>query len=215
MNDSKDAAPQQSSNVTWQDYHVTRQDRERRNGHRGAVVWLTGLPSAGKSTVAYHLDTHLHRLGCASYVCDGDNLRHGLCGNLGFSPEDRRENVRRVAELCRVLVDAGLIAVAALVSPYRADRDRARALFDNPQDFFEVYCQCPLATCEQRDVKGLYKRARAGEIPELTGISAPYEEPERPELILETAQITAEQGAQIIVEILKKTGVINPSPKGV
>ncbi len=207
MNDSNSEPPRQSSNITWQAYQVKRQDREQRNGHRSAVVWLTGLPSAGKSTLAYHLDDRLHRRGYASYVCDGDNLRHGLCGDLGFSAEDRRENVRRVAEVCRLFVDAGLITLAALVSPYRADRDRARALFD-PQDFIEVYCQCPLAICEQRDVKGLYKRARAGDIPELTGISAPYEEPEQPELVLETALVSAEQGVQIMLDQLLKRGIL-------
>lgn len=174
-----------SANTVWQHSAITRVQREFRNGHQGAVIWLTGLSGAGKSTLALGLEARLFQLGCNVYVCDGDNIRHGLCGDLGFSREDRAENIRRVSEVAKLLLDAGLIVITAFISPDRAERERARQRIP-PGKFIEVYCRCPLGVCEHRDVKGLYRRARAGEIPEFTGISAPYEVPDHPEIIVDT-----------------------------
>ena len=166
---------------------VTRSDRERRDGHRGVVLWFTGLPSAGKSTLAHAVEQQLFAQGCRTFVIDGDNVRHGLCADLGFSAADRAENVRRIGELARLFVEAGVITLAAFISPFAADRARLRSMF-TPGDFVEIYCECPVPVCEERDPKGMYRRARAGEIAEFTGVSSPYEAPEHPELIVYTAQ---------------------------
>ena len=208
MSDVEQGAPMKSANTVWHEAIVTRADRERQNGHRSVVIWFTGLSGAGKSTLAHALEERLHESGCRTYVCDGDNVRHGLCGDLGFSAEDREENIRRIGELAKLLVDAGVIALTAFISPYRADRKRARDLLA-PEDFIEVYCRCPVEVCEERDVKGLYKRARAGEISEFTGISAPYEEPEKPELVLDTATLSLEECIESMLDFLRRRGVLS------
>lgn len=176
-----------ASNLVWQARAVTRQDREQLLGQRGRIVWFTGLSGSGKSTIACALEAHLHALGRSTYVLDGDNIRHGLCADLGFSEADRIENVRRVGEAARLMVDAGIIVLVAMISPYRSERDAVRARV-GPHDFVEVWVNTPLEVCEERDVKGLYRRARAGEIPAFTGISSPYEEPVYAEVVLDTVR---------------------------
>jgi adenylylsulfate kinase len=176
------------------------------NGHKGCCVWLTGLSGSGKSTVAVALEKALCERSVRTYVLDGDNVRHGLNKNLGFSPADRTENIRRIGEVAKLFVDAGLVALTAFISPYRADRDQVRAIM--PNDFVEVYVDCPLDVCEQRDVKGLYKKARAGEIKEFTGISAPYEAPAKPELTARTGSQTVEQSVAQILGYLEGRGVL-------
>jgi len=196
-----------STNITWHEGHITKEDRERLNGHKSVVVWLTGLPSSGKSTIALAVEKALFDKACHTIVLDGDNIRHGLNKNLGFSPEDREENIRRIGEVAYLFTQAGVIAITAFISPYRADRDKARALAGDA--FFEVYLKCDLAICEQRDPRGLYKRARAGEIPEFTGISAPYEEPLNPELIVDTGKETPKESTAKVLALLKERGVIS------
>lgn len=173
-----------SSNVVWHHATVTRKRREQMNKHRGAVFWFTGLSGAGKSTLAHDVEEKLHQLGHRTYVLDGDNVRHGLCADLAFSDQDRKENIRRIGQMARLYVEAGIIVLTAFISPFRSDRDNVRKICGH--DFHEIYCKCSLEVCESRDVKGLYKRARAGEIPDFTGISSPYEEPEAPELAIDT-----------------------------
>ena len=177
-----------SPNIHWTSGHVTAAQRALRHGHPGRVVWLTGLSCSGKTTIAAELERRLFEHGQLVYVLDGDNLRHGLCADLAFSPADRHENIRRVGEVAKLFADAGLICITAFISPYRADRDAIRRSLP-PGQFIEVYLNAPLAVCEQRDAKGLYAKARAGEIPEFTGISAPYEPPPQPEIELPTAQL--------------------------
>ncbi|MFO7654519.1 MAG: adenylyl-sulfate kinase [Candidatus Krumholzibacteriia bacterium] len=178
-----------SKNIVWSDSEISYEDRITRNGHKGAVLWFTGLSGAGKSTLARLVEKELFLRRCHTYILDGDNVRHGLNRDLGFSPEDRNENIRRIGEVARLFLDAGSICITAFISPYRSDRQRARDIMP-PGAFIEIYCRCPLDICEQRDPKGLYRRARAGEIPEFTGISAPYEEPEDPEIVVETAGVS-------------------------
>jgi adenylylsulfate kinase len=196
-----------SSNVVWHQPAITKQDREKLFGHRGAALWFTGLSGSGKSTVAIEVENKLHGLGCHTYVLDGDNVRHGLNADLGFSAEDRQENIRRLAEVVKLFADAGVIVLSAFISPYRADRERARNLLPEG-DFFEIYCRCGIATCEERDPKGLYKKARAGEIADFTGISAPYEEPDMPEIIIDTDLNPADSCADQIIARLKQAGVL-------
>ena len=171
-----------ATNITWHEHAVSTIDRGRLNGHQGAVIWFTGLSASGKSTIANAVDHKLHQRGMHTFVLDGDNVRHGLNKNLGFSQEDRTENIRRIGEVAKLLADAGIITLTAFISPYRADRDQARALLE-PGRFIEVLVDASLETCESRDPKGLYKKARAGEIKGFTGIDDPYEAPESPELI--------------------------------
>lgn len=173
-----------ATNVQRVEHRIGLADRTRRNCHRNGVLWFTGLSGAGKSTLAIELETRLFGLGYQVYVLDGDNLRHGLCADLGFSPEDRTENIRRVGEVAALFASAGLICITAFISPYRSDRDRARHAAGN--GFHEIYVRADLSTCEHRDPKGLYKKARAGLIRDFTGIDAPYEPPERPELVVDT-----------------------------
>lgn len=199
--------PIKSSNTVWHHATVTRERREILNGHRGAVIWLTGLSGAGKSTLAHEIEERLHRMGCHTFVFDGDNVRHGLCGDLGFSEQDRSENNRRIGEMVKLFVDAGVIALTAFISPYRKDRERVRQIVGE-RDFFEIYCQCSLDICESRDVKGLYRRARAGEIKDFTGISSPYEAPEYPSLVLDTGTQTLEQCVDQAVAMLVNRGVV-------
>ena len=175
---------EKSTNVVWHNATVTRERREQQNGHRGGLFWFTGLSGAGKSTLAHTVEEKLYQNGYRTFVLDGDNVRHGLCADLGFSEEDRKENIRRIGHMAMLYVEAGILVLTAFISPFRADRDNVRKIAGS--DFHEIYCDCSLEVCEQRDVKGLYKRARAGEIPDFTGISSPYEEPQNPELAVNT-----------------------------
>jgi adenylylsulfate kinase len=193
---------QKSTNITWHEGHVTREDREKLLGQRGATVWLTGLSGSGKSTIAVAAERELLSQGRIAYVLDGDNIRHGLNANLGFSPADRTENIRRIGEVAKLFTDAGIIVLTSFISPYRADRDAVRAKMA-PGDFVEAYVAASLETCEGRDVKGLYKKARAGQIPEFTGISAPYEEPAAPELVIDTNRQSVEQSVAQLVGYLR------------
>ncbi len=203
MNDTS----RKSSNVVWHEGAVDRAMRERLNGHKGAILWFTGLSGSGKSTLAHAVEERLHAMGVRTYVLDGDNIRHGLCGDLGFSDADRVENIRRIGEVAKLFVEAGTIALTAFISPFRADRDRVRSLVADG-DFFEVFCDCDLAVCEERDVKGLYKKARAGEIPEFTGISSPYEAPESPEIRVDTARQRLDDSVESVLAVLRDKGVI-------
>ncbi|MBZ0090720.1 MAG: adenylyl-sulfate kinase [Sulfuricellaceae bacterium] len=196
-----------SSGTVWHPATVTRDRRQALNGHRSAVVWFTGLSGAGKSTLAHAVEERLHQIGCRTFVFDGDNVRHGLCADLGFSEEDRKENIRRIGEMVKLFADAGVIALTAFISPFRADRNRVRQLLA-PGDFIEVHCRCPLEICESRDVKGMYRRARAGEIRDFTGISSPYEEPENPELSIDTASMPLDQCVDQVIGYLQDHGVI-------
>lgn len=196
-----------ASNLVWHNATVTRARREKLNGHRGAVIWFTGLSGAGKSTIAHTVEERLHQTGCHTLVLDGDNVRHGLCSDLGFSALDRTENIRRISETVKLFVDAGLIVLTAFISPQRADRLRAREKV-GAADFIEVYCRCPLDECERRDVKGLYKRARTGEIKDFTGISAPYEEPENPDVALDTQVLTIDQCVEQVIQKLVLRGML-------
>ncbi len=191
-----------SQNIFWSAGKVTREARERRNRHKGAILWLTGLSGAGKSTVATELERELFAMGLHTYILDGDNIRHGLSANLGFSPEDRTENIRRVAEVSRLLMDAGVLVITAFISPYRDDRRLARSLVDEGE-FIEVYVNAPLDVCEQRDPKGLYKKARAGQIANFTGVSAPYEAPDQPEIVVHTDKQTPAECVAHIIDFLK------------
>ncbi len=200
----------EATDITWHASQVTRAHREKLLDQRGALLWLTGLSGSGKSTVAFRVEHALIERGCVAYVLDGDNVRHGLNSNLGFSADDRAENIRRIGEVGKLFVDAGLITLSSFVSPYRADRDQVRALLAEDQ-FFEIYVNTPLEICEQRDPKGLYKRARAGEIPNFTGISDPYEEPHAPELELKTDTVTIDEAARQVICLLEQHGKINPA----
>lgn len=196
-----------SNNIMWHHGKLTASQRAEKLGQKGAVVWFTGLSGSGKSTVAREVELALVENGRNATVLDGDNIRHGLNSNLGFSPEDRKENIRRLGEVAKLFCEANVVAITAFISPYRADRDLARKLLPAGQ-FFEIFCDTPIDICEQRDVKGLYKKARAGEIPEFTGVSAPYEAPERPELILKTGEETLEESTRRVLDLLQARGII-------
>jgi adenylylsulfate kinase len=205
-------ADQKATNITWHESQVGRNDRERLLGQRGATIWLTGLSGSGKSTIAVAAERALIERGSLAYVLDGDNVRHGLNKNLGFSPEDRTENIRRIGEVAKLFTEAGIIVFTSFISPYRADRDAVRELMGSG-DFIEAYVAASLDTCESRDVKGLYQKARAGEIPEFTGISAPYEEPEKPELVIDTNRQSVEESVAQVVAYLEDKGYLSP-PEG-
>lgn len=192
-----------SANVVWHHATVTRERREAQNGHRGAIVWFTGLSGAGKSTLAHAVEEHLHRMGYRTFVLDGDNVRHGLCADLGFSAKDRAENIRRIGEVARLFMEAGVIVLTAFISPFREDRNRVRAMV-RTGEFVEVYCQCPVEVCEQRDIKGLYRKARAGEITQFTGISSPYEAPDAPELVVNTSEKSLHDCVQQVIDVLEQ-----------
>jgi adenylylsulfate kinase len=200
-------AKPKSQNITWSETMVSREDRRRLLGHGAATVWLTGLSGSGKTTIARAAERRLIEMGMNAYVLDGDNIRHGLNSNLGFSPEDRTENIRRIGEVAKLFNDAGVIVFTAFISPYRADRDQVRAKIPDGE-FVEVFLDCPLDECEVRDPKGLYKKARAGEIPEFTGISAPYEAPLKPELVIETADHDVDACVGMLLDHLKEIGCI-------
>lgn len=193
----------ESNNITWHDSEVTKEERQNRNGHKSAVIWFTGLSGSGKSTVSVALEKALFNEGKQTYRLDGDNVRHGLNKNLGFSPEDRTENIRRIGEVAKLMVDAGSITVTAFISPYKQDRDNVRAILED-EEFIEVYTKCSVEECENRDPKGLYKKARSGEIPEFTGISAPYEAPDHPEIILDTEHESIDQSVDRVIQYLKQ-----------
>lgn len=200
-------AEQKASNLTWHETTVTKQDREELLNQKGCVVWFTGLSGSGKSTLANAVAHQLHERNHHTYVLDGDNVRHGLNKNLGFSPEDREENIRRVGEVAKLFVDAGTIVMTAFISPYRTDRDQARDLIEENR-FVEVFVECPLNICEERDPKGLYKKARSGEIKEFTGISAPYEEPNNPEVVVNTSELSVIESARQVIVYLEKAGLV-------
>jgi adenylylsulfate kinase len=203
-------AKQVATNITWHHGHVEREHRNRLLKQRGATIWFTGLPSSGKSTIAFTLEHALVERGHLAYVLDGDNIRHGLNKNLGFSPEDREENIRRIGEVAKLFADAGVLTCTSFISPYRADRDRARKLHQEAGlPFIEVFVRTPIELCEQRDPKGLYKKAKAGELREFTGVSAPYEEPLNPELVLDTAELTPDQATQIVLLYLGAKGLVD------
>lgn len=190
------------NNVVWHHATVTRQRREQLNGHKGTILWFTGLSGAGKSTLAHAVEEELHRRHCRTFVFDGDNVRHGLCADLGFTTADRAENIRRIGEMAKLFLEAGVIALTAFISPFRKDRERVRSLVPHG-DFIEIYCHCPLEICEQRDVKGLYRRGRAGEISDFTGISSPYEKPENPELTIDTNTLPLAAGVSQVIALLQ------------
>jgi len=195
------------NNIVWHHATVTRERREKLNQHKSVVLWFTGLSGSGKSTLAHALEEQLHQRGERTYVFDGDNVRHGLCSDLGFGAEDRKENIRRIGEMAKLFVDAGVIALTAFISPFKDDRDNVRKLFKD-EDFIEVYCHCSIEECERRDVKGLYKRARAGEIPNFTGISSPYEVPENPEISIDTENKNLDECIEQLLEALTERGII-------
>lgn len=186
---------------------VSAEERTRRAGHRGAVVWITGLSGAGKTTLAQAAERALFERGCSVFVLDGDRVRHGLCADLGFSLKERSENIRRIGEVARLFHEAGQIVLVSVISPLRADRERARALVPAPH-FIEVYCRCPLAVCEERDPKGLYRKARAGLLPEFTGISSPYEAPDAPDVLVDSARSTIDQEVAHLLAELEKRGIL-------
>jgi adenylylsulfate kinase len=190
---------------------VLRRHREALNGHKSIIIWFTGYSGSGKSTIAHTVEERLHQMGCNTFVLDGDNVRSGLCADLGFSRQDRAENIRRISELAKLFLEGGLIVLIALISPFRADRQRARALVGE-NDFMEIYCRCPIELCEQRDVKGFYRRAKQGEIPEYTGVSSPYEPPDHPELILDTDACSLEVCVEQVLAMLFQRGVIKTHP---
>ncbi|MBI4716679.1 MAG: adenylyl-sulfate kinase [Planctomycetes bacterium] len=196
-----------ATNITWHEGHVGREEREKLLNQRGALIWMTGLSGSGKSTIAYTLEHALVQRKHLAYVLDGDNIRHGLNKNLGFSAEDRTENIRRIGEVGKLFVDAGIITITAFISPYRADRAVARQTV-GAGNFFEVFCNTPIEVCEQRDPKGLYKKARAGEIKGFTGVDDPYEAPENPELTLDASKVSPQEAAVMLCEFLEGAGRI-------
>ena len=196
-----------STNITWHHSTITKQERHRLNGHKSCVLWFTGLSGSGKSTLANAIDRELHDQQYKSYVLDGDNIRHGLNKDLSFNKEDRQENIRRIGEVAKLFVDSGQIISTAFISPFREDRDIVRGMFE-PNEFIEVFVNCPLDLCEVRDPKGLYKKARNGEIPNFTGISSPYEAPANPEIIIQTDTLSIDQSVEKIISYLKSKKIL-------
>jgi adenylylsulfate kinase len=194
--------------ISWHNAAVTREKREKQNGHKSYILWFTGLSGSGKSTLAHALEERLHEYGCKTFVFDGDNVRHGLCKDLGFSMEDRKENIRRIGEMCKLFIEAGVIALTAFISPFGEDRKKLRQMVGN-DDFIEIYCNASLDVCEARDVKGIYAKARRGEIREFTGISSPYEIPDDPEIIVETGSAALDDCVNGILEYLQKNKLLN------
>ncbi len=197
-----------SENIVPHNYQVSKADRQEQNGHNSFLMWFTGLSGSGKSTIANLVERELHDLGISTYVLDGDNIRRGINSNLSFSAEDRSENIRRIAHISNLMIDAGLVVLAAFVSPYKKDRENIRSIVKDI-NFVEIFINTSIEECERRDVKGLYKKARAGEIKGFTGIDAPYEEPINPELVVETDKHDIEACAQIVIEYLVKEGIIS------
>ncbi len=195
------------NNTTEHRASVTRARRAEHNGHRSTIVWFTGLSGSGKSTLAHAVEEQLYQRGCRTFVLDGDNVRQGLCQDLGFSEAARSENIRRVGEVAKLCIEAGTLVLTAFISPFERDRALVRALVGDG-DFLEVYCRCPLAVCERRDVKGLYRRARLGEIAEFTGISSPYEAPAAAELVVDTAKLSLAQSVELVLSMLERRGIV-------
>jgi adenylylsulfate kinase len=195
------------SNIRWHEAQVSRNLREARHGHKSVVLWFTGLSGAGKSTLSHAVEEALYARGCSTFVLDGDNVRHGLCADLGFSPEARVENIRRIGEVAKLFLEAGVITLTAFISPYRADREKVRRLMPDG-DFVEIYCHCPIEVCEQRDVKGLYAKAKQGLIADFTGVSSPYEAPESPELSLDTGSLSLDSCVSKVLDLLHQRSVI-------
>lgn len=196
-----------ATNIVWHSTTVGKKERQERNKHKSSILWFTGLSGSGKSTLANAVEKRLFESGAQTYILDGDNVRHGLSKDLGFSDHDRQENIRRIAEVSKLFVDAGVIVLTAFISPFREDRQVARDLVES-EEFIEIYVKCSLEECERRDPKGLYEKARKGEIPHFTGISSPYEEPVNPELVIENDQVSIEEAVDQIVGYLKKIGVV-------
>lgn len=191
--------------IVWHQASVSKAERQALNGHKSCILWFTGLSGSGKSTLANALAKALHQRQVRTFVLDGDNIRHGLNKDLGFSPEDRTENIRRIGEVAKLFVEAGIVTLTAFISPFRADREQVRAMVEEGE-FIEVYVKCDLQTCEQRDPKGLYRKARAGQIPEFTGISSPYEEPLQPEITVDTSVLSVQEAVDLLlVELLKRS----------
>lgn len=203
---NKSSSKLTNDHTVWHKPTIFRPDREALNKHKSIILWFTGLSGVGKSTLAHAVEDYLHKKGIRTYVLDGDNIRQGLCKDLGFSDADRTENIRRIGEVSKLMLDAGIVVMTAFISPFKADRQIVRELV-NQGDFIEIYCKAPLSVCEQRDTKGLYKKARAGEIPEFTGISSPYEEPDKPEIVLNTANNNIEECVESVQKYLKKCGI--------
>jgi adenylylsulfate kinase len=196
-----------TTDLVWHHATVTRERRAILNGHKACVLWFTGLSGAGKSTLAHAVEEQLHQLGCRTFVLDGDNVRHGLSSNLGFSEADRKENIRRIGEVAKLMIEAGVITLTAFISPFRADREAVRNLVPHGE-FLEIYCNTPIDVCEQRDPKGLYQLARSGLIPDFTGVSAPYEAPANPELVLKPAECSIPECVGLVMHLLRERGVI-------
>ncbi|MBU8907792.1 adenylyl-sulfate kinase [Desertibacillus haloalkaliphilus] len=198
---------QKVENIVWHESTVTKEDRQKSNNHKSCILWFTGLSGSGKSTLANAVEHKLYELDKKTFVLDGDNVRHGLNKGLGFSADDRRENIRRIGEVSKLFVDAGVITLTAFISPFKEDRDQVREIVEDGE-FIEVFVKCSLEECESRDPKGLYQKARAGEIPEFTGISSPYEEPEKPELVIESDQLSIEESVNKVIDYLKGQSII-------
>ncbi len=198
---------EKSTNTVWHHATVSRDDREELHNHKSVVLWFTGLSGSGKSTLAHAVEDRLHSMSVSTFVLDGDNVRHGLCGDLGFNDTDRMENIRRIGEVAKLFTEAGVITLTAFISPFRSDRSAARKLMPHG-DFLEIYCECPLDICEKRDVKGLYKKARAGKIPFFTGIDSPYEAPDRAELTVQTGTKPLQQCVDEVIELMVGRGLI-------
>ncbi|VAW80211.1 Adenylylsulfate kinase [hydrothermal vent metagenome] len=199
-----------NDNIIWHHATVTRSRREKLNNHKSILLWFTGLSGSGKSTLAHAIEEELHKLKCRTFVLDGDNIRHNLCSDLGFERTDRNENIRRIGEVSKLFVEAGVIVLAAFISPFSGERQQVRALFSE-DEFLEVYCECPITTCEKRDIKGHYKRAHAGEIKNFTGIDSPYEEPENPALKINTDHMSLEDSVELVMDLLRQKDIINNS----
>jgi adenylylsulfate kinase len=195
-------------NIVWHNASVTRVRRETQNGHRSAIIWFTGLSGAGKSTLAHSVEEVLHRRGCRTFVLDGDNIRHSLCADLGFSPADRQENVRRIGEVAKLFMESGTIVLTAFISPFRADRDRVRAMVA-PGDFIEIFCDSPVDVCASRDTKGLYAKALAGNLSDFTGVSSPYEPPLNPELTLDSGHASVDECVDAVIKTLEQLGLVS------
>ena len=197
-----------SSNTVWHHATVTRERREKQHAHKSVILWFTGLSGAGKSTLARSVEEKLHQLGASTYVLDGDNVRHGLCGDLSFSAADRKENVRRIGQVAKLFIESGVIILTAFISPFKSDRQMVRNMVQHG-DFIEIYCDSPIEVCEQRDIKGLYQKARNGEVKEFTGISSPYEAPPNPELVVQTGSDSLEKCTSDILKLLIERNIIS------
>ena len=208
MSKQEDPHRAHSSNTVWHHATITREHRETQNKHKSVILWFTGLSGAGKSTLAHTVEDKLHNMGCKTFVLDGDNVRHGLCGDLGFTEADRTENIRRIGHVAKLFLEAGVIILTAFISPFKSDRQLVRNLV-HPDEFLEIYCNAPVEVCEQRDVKGLYQKARKGLIKDFTGISSPYEAPTNPELIIDTGSESLDSCADQVIQLLQSRTIIN------